>query len=474
MKPHVKTPSPSDDLFRHKLVNIIDMRHEMVRLSHRIDWLRIESELGVFYSENGRPGNPIRLMVGLNILKHVHGISDDEVCARWRENPYWQYLCGEEYFQHRDPIARSDMSCFRQRIGDEALVLLVEESVRVAVAVKAITPKEMERVVVDTTVQEKAITFSTDSKLRHRAIVKLAWQAKKENLILRQSYVRVAKLKLIQSGRYRHAKQMNRAKKAEKKLQTYLGRLIRDIERKISGDAFLEMNFKESLFKAKKILTQQRTDKNKIYSWHAPEVECIGKGKAHKRWEFGCKASLAVNVNPGAGGHFILHARALHGNPYDGHTLRSALDDVQKITGKRPDRSYTDQGYKGHDEDITQVFQTAQKRGVFGIIKKELKRRAAIEPIIGHAKHDGHLGRNYLRGINGDKVNTILAAVGFNFRQILRFLKFLCLYLRWGFCNIVSNHSHHLAIINPHSPLLTILAFNPLRVLYKQNLKTAF
>lgn len=425
MKPRPIGKSTTEDLFRQRLENMINMRHEMVVLSHRIDWVSIEKKFAEFYSDNGRPAHPIRLMVGLHLLKHIHGISDEKVCAQWRENPYWQYFCGEEYFQHDGPIARADMTHFRGRVGDESLAFLIEESLRIALSFKALRPKDLERVAVDTTVQEKAITFPTDSKLLHKAMVKLAALSRKHGVELRQSYVRVSKLHLIKVGRYRHAKQMGRALKAEKKLRTYLGRLIRDIERKIENDSLLRDVFSESLVKAVRILTQKREDKNKLYSWHAPEVECIGKGKAHKRWEFGCKSSLAINLNPAPAGHFILHARALHGSPYDGHTLRFALDDVEKNIGRRPCKAFLDKGYKGYDEEETEVYITGQKRGVTKIIRRELKRRAAIEPIIGHAKHDGLMGRNYLLGIMGDKINTILAAVGFNFRQILRFLRLL-------------------------------------------------
>lgn len=417
-------PSRTDDLFRQRLENLIDMRHELVRLAHRIDWARLEETLASCYADFGRPAHPVRLMVGLHLLKHMFGESDEAVCAKWRENPYWQYFCGEEYFRHDAPIARSDMTHFRLRVGEEPLVGLLTESLAVAHGMGALRLQDTERVAVDTTVQEKAVAFPTDAKLLLRAVDRLGATAKQEGVQLRQSYVRVAKREAIKVGRYRHAKQMKRAKKAEKKLRTFLGRLIRDIRRK-TEEGKRPHALEVALSKASRILHQQRQDKNKLLSWHAPEVECIGKGKAHKPYEFGNKVSLATNVNPAPGGQFILHARALHGNPYDGHTLKAALDDVERIVGRRPERGYVDKGYQGHEETQTKIYRSGQKRGVFGKIKKELKRRSAIEPVIGHAKNDGHLGRNYLRGVIGDKINALYAAIGFNFRQLLRFLRLL-------------------------------------------------
>jgi len=423
MQPKKPERTKANDMFRSRLDNMIDLRHELVKLSPHIDWNWLHDRLSVHYSGFGRPGVSIRLMVGLHLLKHIHGLSDEETCSRWRENPYWQYFCGEEYFQHREPIERSGMTHFRNRIGDEDLALLLQESLKVAVESGALRLKDTQRVAVDTTVQEKAITYPTDAKLRHRAIVHLAAIARRNEVQLRQSYIRVSKLALIKSARYRHAKQMKRAKKAEKKLLTYLGRIIRDINRKIAGNEGLQNIFTEPLRKAEKIRKQQRQDKNKLLSWHAEEVECIGKGKSRKPYEFGCKASLATNINPAPGGHFILHSRALHGNPYDGHTLKNALDDVQRIIGSRPQRAYVDKGYVGHSETQAAVYKSGQRRGVTGIIKRELRRRCVIEPVIGHAKNDGLLGRNWLKGRTGDKINTLLAAVGYNFRQILRYLK---------------------------------------------------
>jgi IS5 family transposase len=330
------------------------------------------------------------------------------------------------------------MTHWRKRVGEKFLENLVQESLHSAFRLGALETKNMERVAVDTTVQPKAVTFPTDAKLYYKAIVSLGKLAKQEGLELRQSYVRVAKRTLVKVGRYRHAKQMKRAKKSEKKLKTYLGRIIRDIERKVDGNEPLREKFFTSLYKANRILNQKKDDKEKIYSWHAPEVECIAKGKANKPYEFGCKVSLITNINPAPAGHFVLHTAALHGRPFDGHTLRPMLEAMQAWTGIDPKRIYVDRGYQGHDyPKKLRVFKSGQKRGVTKAIKKYLKRRSVIEPIIGHVKHEHRLGRNYLQGWLGDKANALFAAAGYNFRLILNWLRdlFLLIFV-WIFAGL--------------------------------------
>jgi IS5 family transposase len=277
----------------------------------------LESKVVPYYSDEGRPGIPVRLIVGLHILKHMYNLSDESVCERWVENPYYQYFCGEEYFQHKFPIERSSMTHFRNRVGEEFCIALLQESINAAHQLGALEIKNLEKVVVDTTVQEKAITFPTDAKLRYKAIVSLAKLAKKNGIELRQSYVRVGKTAVVKTSRYRHAKQMKRARKEEKKLHTWLGRMIREIERKTENNSELKNIFKEALSKATCIHQQKKSDSNKLYSWHAPEVECISKGKAHKPYEFGCKVSITTNVIPAPAGHFVLHAKAFHNNPFE-------------------------------------------------------------------------------------------------------------------------------------------------------------
>jgi transposase, IS5 family len=162
------------------------------------------------------------------------------------------------------------------------------------------------------------------------------------------------------------------------------------------------------------------------WAFEQEQVECIGKGKARAPYEFGVKVSIVTTNACAPGGQFVLQAKALPGNPYDGHTLRAAIEDTQSLTGREIERAYVDKGYRGHDAPKPQrVFISGQKRGVFGIIKRELRRRSAIEPLIGHMKEQGHLGRCYLKGHAGDAANAVLTAAGYNFRRILAWLRIL-------------------------------------------------
>lgn len=414
----------SDDLFRSRLDQMINMKHELVLLADRIDWSHLDSQLEPFFAKKGRPAIPSRLMVGLHLLKSMYSLSDEGVCARWVENPYFQYFCGEEFFQHTFPIQRSSMTHWRHRVGDTFCETLVKESLRIAHQSKALRTRHLQRVVVDTTVQPKAVTFPMDVKLRYRALIALVSLAKAHDVPLRQSYVRVTKQALLMSGRYRHAKQMKRARRAEKFLQVRLGRVIRDIRRRLRERPELQDAFAETLRKAMIAYRQERNSPVKLYSWHAPEVECIAKGKADKPYEFGCKVSITTSINRAPGGHFVLHAKALHGRPYDGHTLNGVTTELEDWTGVTPERIYVDRGYRGHDVPRKhRVFRSGQKRGVHGSIKRELRRRAVVEPIIGHLKSDGHLGRNYLKGELGDQQNALLTAAGYNFRLLLKWLR---------------------------------------------------
>jgi IS5 family transposase len=260
-----------------------------------------------------------------------------------------------------------------------------------------------------------------------KAIEKLGAQAKSEGLKLRQSYARLAKRAAQMAQRYIHAKQFKRAKRELKFLRTRLGRLIRDITRKIADDPYLKKIFAEPLSKAVRIRWQNQHQRGpKLYSWHAPEVECIGKGKAHKPYEFGVKASVTTTNRRCKGGQFVLHAKAFPGTPYDGHSLAEVIEETEALTGCPIERAYVDKGYRGHGTPRPlRVFISGQKRGVHGVIKRELRRRSAIEPVIGHMKEDGHLGRNFLRGTHGDQNNAVLSAIGHNLRLVLRWLRLL-------------------------------------------------
>jgi IS5 family transposase len=283
-------------------------------------------------------------------------------------------------------------------------------------------PSSLERVTVDTTVQEKAIAHPTDSRLYLKALQTLVRQAKKAGLALRQSHTRLAKKAAAKAGRYAHAKQYKRMRREVKRLKTYLGRVYRDVGRKIAGDGERQARFARLLGLVERLLAQQPKDKNKLYSLHAPEVVCIAKGKAHKRYEFGCKVGIAATNREG----LFLAAKAFEDNPYDGHTLQATIDQAEAMSGVAIQRAYVDKGYRGHDyQGPASVILSGQRRGLTPQMKRELKRRSAIEPMIGHAKNDGRLGRNHLLGHHGDRINALLAASGHNLRLILNKLRHL-------------------------------------------------
>lgn len=429
MRPR-EQPKGQDDLFRARLDQIIDMRHDLVRLGGLIDWRLIVEKLGAVYSDKpGQPPLPTRLMAGLAILKHMHNLSDEELTARWVENPYFQHFCGEEHFRHKAPFDRSSMSRWRQRMGEERLEILLQESLAVAIQTKAVAVKDLAKVIVDTTVQEKAITFPTDAELLNRAREMLVRLAKKHGVKLRQSYPRVGKLALMKYQRYAHAKQFKRARRELRRLKTFLGRVMRDIERKIKGTAALNAVFRAKLFLAGRVHAQERGQRGqKVYSIHASEVECIGKGKAHKPYEFGVKVSVATTVSAPPGGQFVLAAKALTGNPYDGHTLATVIPHIEKIVGNEIKRIVADKGYRGGNAPAPydmRVYVSEQKRGVTPTIKRELKRRSAVEPVIGHMKNEHRMDRNHLAGSQGDAINAVLAAVGYNFARLRAWLKAL-------------------------------------------------
>lgn len=424
-KPIERRETGEQDLFRSRLDQMIDMTHELVRLAQRIDWRFLEERFGEVYKDGGGlPPLPTRLMAGLAILKHTFNLSDDAVCARYLDSPYWQYFCGEEFFKHRLPFDRSSMTRWRQRMGEKRIKALLQESLSVAVKTGAMKPADTRQVIVDTTVQPKNVMFPTDAKLIHRARERLVRLARKAGLDLRQTYVRVGKFALIQHQRYAHANQFKRAGKALRKLKTYLGRTVRDIERQIAGDEQLRAIFLWPLYQAKTVLEQkQRQRDRKIYSLHADEVECIGKGKAHRPYEFGVKVSVATTLHRSKGGQFALHAMALPGNPYDGHTLETVIPDMEQTIGNELSRIMADAGYRGHNAPEShkfRVFTAGQKRRVTPSIKRQMRRRSAVEPVIGHLKNEHRMDRNYVAGKQGDAVNALLAAVGYNFSLLLK------------------------------------------------------
>src|SRR5579863_4178330 len=420
MRPKQPESTPSDDLFRARLSNQLDLKHPLIRLAELIDWQSFETEFGLLYHDTlGRPGKPTRLMVGLTYLKHSYNLSDEQVCERWVENPYWQFFCGFDYLQHKLPIDPSSLPRWRERIGASGMERLLAATVEAALEAGAVQPSSLERVTVDTTVQPKAIAFPLDSRLYHRGREILVRLAAKHGVKLRQSYHRLGRRTLRLANRYAHARQMRRARREIKRLKTFLGRVARDVGRKIAARPGLASHFAEPLARVARLLAQQKTDHGKLYALHAPEVECLAKGKAHKRYEFGVKVSVATTNREG----LVIGMMALPGNPYDGHTLNAALAQIERMTGVAVARAYVDRGYRGHGLEHRRVFISGQRRGVTPTIRRELRRRSAIEPVIGHMKSDGRLDRNFLAGARGDATNALLCGAGYNLRLILNYLR---------------------------------------------------
>jgi len=416
MKPKSGT-SDQGDLFRSRLDQILNRRHPLFRLADTIDWTVFDKEFGPLYVEKmGRPGLPIRLLVALHYLKHAYNVSDETVVEQFIENGYWQYFCGFEYFKHDFPLDPTTLVKWRKRIGPKGMEKLLQVTIETAKSKEYVTEKHLERVNVDTTVQEKAIAYPTDARLYHKARRILVRLAKRQGIDLRQSYERLGKRALLMQGRYSHARQTKRARREQKKLRLYLGRVIRDVERKCSEPTGL---FAAMLERAKRIFSQKQHDSNKLYSMQAPEVECIAKGKAHKKYEFGCKVSLVSTSKDS----WIVGVQAIHGNPYDGHTLKESLNQAQTVSGWRPQHAYCDKGYRGSPKvlDTTEIhLATRKKKSMTASEWKWYRRRSGIEPIIGHTKQDHRMDRNYLKGEVGDKINAILAGCGFNLRKLLR------------------------------------------------------
>jgi len=416
MKPKAKPKTHEQPLIATMRLDLaLDMDHELVRLAGVIPWAQLAEEFGPLYcADNGRPGVPIRLMAGLHYLKHLKGISDEQTVRGWVENPYWQFLCGEEFFQHALPIDPSQMSRWRQRIGEEGVEKLLQATITAGLKAGVIMETSLDMVIVDTTVQPKAMEHPTDARLYRKVHAAMLRIAEKEGIELRQSYRKLMARAFQKHGGHAKAKQYRRAKKVLRTLKNMAGRVMRDVERKMTDEAF--ETHKGTLVLAEQILTQKRFTKGKVYSLHAPEVECIAKGKAHKPYEFGVKVNLAVTHKEG----FVVGIRTFPDNPYDGHTLEGQLDQIERLTGKIPGTTFVDRGYKAHGVPVERsrvLISGTRKLGY--TLKRHLRRRSAVEPEIGHMKNDGMLGRNFLKGMRGDAMNAFLCGAGHNLRKIL-------------------------------------------------------
>lgn len=399
-------------LFLPNLTDFINLQHQLCSLANEIDWQQFETDFAPLYSTIGCPAKPIRLMVGLLILKQIYNLGDETVMAEWVSNPYFQYFCGEVVFQWEFPCDPSDLVHFRHRIGVEG----VEKILAVSILLHGEEIKG-EDVSIDTTAQPKHITYPTETKLAVKIIKQCRKIAKQEELDLRQSYKFVVK-DLLKKANAKGEKQARQKKKARKKLKTIAGRLVRELKRKLRAENLAKHEEKIEIYE--RVLRQKKDDKNKIYALHALEVACIAKGKEHKKYEFGSKVAFAV----GQKSNVIKAAVSFQGNPNDNQTLEQTLEQQQRLTGVSPKRAYVDRGIKSQQVGETEIIAPSNGKGKTPGEKARLRqcfrRRAGIEPIIGHTKSDCGMERNYLKGEIGDQLNAILAASAFNFRSWMR------------------------------------------------------
>lgn len=420
-------PKPSGlqtgDLFRHPLVEMINLKHPLVKLADVMDWTLIENAFGApFASTTGRPALSPRLVAGLLYLQHAYGCSDEEIVNTWTENPYVQYFTGEIYFQTEAPMDSSSLTRWRQRIGEAGVESMLMVTLAAAQQIGAVKAVSFDRVIVDTTVMPKAIAHPTDSRLLERSRQHLVKLADEHGIALRQNYNREAPRIAAQIGRYAHAKQFKRMHKAVKILKTRVGRVYRDVQRNLDQiPEAHQARARDLLSRVNRILTQQRKDKNKLYALHAPEVECISKGKTRTPYEFGVKVTVATTLNEG----LVVGIRSMPGNPWDGDTLEETVEQASILMDRMPKTVIVDRGYQGIKVEGVQRLRSGQRRGVTRGLKAMIKRRSAIEPTIGHMKTDGRLGRNPLKGSLGDALHAVLCGAGHNLRLLMKRLRLL-------------------------------------------------
>jgi transposase, IS5 family len=446
----------TDDFFRSRLDQMIDHRHALAVLAQRLPWDKIEASLAPQFAHQARPfrqseeapdllgavvrvsggkvsnaGRPrlcMRLMIALSLLKNSFDLSDEELVQRFAENVYWQYFAGYDYFDPRPPCDATQIGRFRTALGEAGLEELLSATLHTAVDIGAVKKSEFERIIVDTTVQEKAVAHPVDSRLLDIGRRKVVAAAKRCGLLLKQTFAAEGRALRRQAGGYAHARQFKRLQRVVKRQRTILGIVIREVRRRLqataaAGNALALSAMNMWLERAERIRSQQRHDKNKLYALHAPEVECIGKGKARKPYEFGVKVSVAVTHKQG----LVVGARSFPGNPYDGHILAAQMEQsaiLLQDLGVKPKQAVVDLGFRGKEAEQSNPGLEIIHRGKIKTLTKAqrrwLKRRSAVEPAIGHLKSDNRMQRCWLAGAAGDALHALCCAVGYNLRWLMR------------------------------------------------------
>jgi IS5 family transposase len=415
------------DMFSPILKSFVNPDHPLVRLAEAIPWEALEDDFAPLYSDEGRPAHPVRLMVSLLLLKQMYGHGDESLPGVWVQNPYYQYFSGMDRFRWEFPVAPSDLSHFRKRLGPEG----IQKIFGLSVALHGNKAHE-KTLCVDTTVQETNISFPTDAKLYGKVMERLRGIAKAAGIKLKQSYRFVGKRLLRATHNRSHPRRAKAARKATRKLRTCAGRLLREVRRKLPEEDLAR--HEPVLALCQQVLDQQRTDTHKVYSLHEPHTACIAKGKAHKKYEFGRKVSLAITANS----QVVVAATMAEGNAHDSKTLEPTLDQYQQLSGELPQKVIVDRGYRGKTNVLgVQVwypgrFKAAGDRNKKRRLRRWFRKRTAIEPIIGHLKSDYGMARSYLKGAHGAQMNLLLAASAWNLqlwiRQLLYWLNMLVTY----------------------------------------------
>jgi transposase, IS5 family len=419
------SPDKQDDLFRSRLDQIINMKHQLVILSKIIDWDSFDGDFANCYcDDNGRTAKPIRLKIGLTILQSIYNLSDEAVVEDWIRDPYFQYFCGEEFFCHDSPVDPTGLTRFRQKIGEEGMNKILQETIRIGSDLKLIrNKKDLTEITIDSTTQEKNITYPTDSRLYNKARKAVVKLANDNNINLRQNYNILAKKALFLRGLYQRQRKNKLAKKQDRKLQTYLRRVIADYERKANEEQLQESQ--SIINRAKVALNQKINDKNKIYSWHEDNIMCFSKGKMYKKYEFGSKTTIAATNKS----NFILSIITEGKNRHDSKILSESIQKTQNNINQEIQKAFLDKGYRGNNYPTKEkLFISGQKKlSITPTIRKKIKRRNAIEQINSVLKNYHRLNKSYLKGEVGDQINANMAGLGYNFKRILQQIaKILC------------------------------------------------